>query len=105
MGGTNHFVSSIGEDGVKRYKYVGPPIEMVDVPMIGGPHDQGTYKVAGFRLSDGHVANIIGRDDEKHLYKYDCEKHIMKHIGLDDGRLGTQLGFQTLKTEKEEDNE
>ena len=105
MSGTNHFRSSIGDDGVERWKYIGPPLEMVDVPMVGGPHDQGTYQISGFRLSDDYIANIIGQDNEKHLYKYDCEKHIMKHIGLDDGRPGTNLGFQKVETEKEEDNE
>lgn len=102
MSGTNHFQSSIGEDGVERWKYIGPPIELVDVPMVGGPQDQGTYQVLGFRLSDDYVANIR-QDNEEHLYKYDCEKHIMKYIGLNDGRSGTYLGFQKVETEKEED--
>ena len=75
MAGTGHFQSNIGDDGVKRWKYIGPPIEIVEIPFVGGVFNEHTYRVGRCFLTDDYILRLdFSNDGYIYIYGYDFYK-------------------------------
>ena len=66
MAGTGHFESNIGEDGVKRWKYNGPPIEIVEIPIVGGKFDEHSFQIGRCSLVDDYMFRIRWKSFQLH---------------------------------------